>query len=293
MARVLALPTLAACLLATAAVSSRMALEPEALASGRIRNPAWLPSGKLLRIASLGQRLLLSDYYWLKLVQYVGETMLAKQQRWEALYPLADIVTDLDPRHGYAYQVAGSNLSGLAQRYQEADRILQKGIRNLPDRWQLYFVAAVNKFYFEGDFAEAARYARLAADVGKRPHLALLASNLSLAADTEGEYRAAEAFVQEAVQQAETPELREQLERRLAKVRTYRVLSEVEKAIAAYQQRQGRRPFTLLALVGEGLLPALPADPSGGEIVYDPATGEVKSSVLGPRKPVRNTFTPP
>jgi len=278
--------------LAASAALGRMALEPEALASGHIRNPAWLPNGSVLRLASLGQRLVFSDYYWLKLVQYVGETVLSKQQRWEALYPLAEIVTDLDPRHGYAYQVAGSNLSGLALRFDEAERIVQKGIRNLPDRWQLYFVAAVNKFYFEGDFAEAARYARLAADVGKRPHLALLAANLSLAVDSEGEYQAAEALVAEAVQQAETPELKEELERRLGKVRTYRVLSEVEKALAAYEQRQGRRPVTLLALVTEGLLPGLPSDPSGGEILYDPSTGEVRSSVVGARKPVRNTFKP-
>src|SRR5690349_3704960 len=110
--RRLALSALLAAVVATG-IAARVTLEPAAAAAAKIRDPAWLPDGKLLRIASAGQRLALSDLYWLKLVQYMGETVLAKAQRWEALYPLANIVTDLDPRHGYAYYVAGSNLSGL------------------------------------------------------------------------------------------------------------------------------------------------------------------------------------
>ena len=61
----------------------------------------------------------------------------------------------------------------------------------------------------------------------------------------------------------------------------------MEKAVAACERETGRRPFSLLELVNLGLLPGLPRDPSGGEILYDFATGTVKSSVLGERKPMR------
>jgi tetratricopeptide (TPR) repeat protein len=272
-----------------AAAAGRVRLEREASALGAIRNPAWLPRGDQLRTVSLGQRLLLSDFYWLKLVQYIGENYLGQGQRWEALYPLADLVTDLDPRHGYAYQISGSNLAGLARRYDEAERILQKGMKNLPDRWSLYFVHAVNKFLYEGDFATAARYARQAAEISKRPHLALLAANLSLVANQDEEYQSAEQFLVEALKQVDTPHLREELQHRLAKVRAYALLSRLERAQVEFTSAQGRRPRSLAELARAAGFPGPPADPAGGRIEYDPSTGTVRSSVLGPRTPLRVT----
>jgi len=275
-------------LCAAVAATARSSLEPEAMAMGRVRDPTWLPSGRTLRITSLGQRLLLSDVYWLRLVQYMGETLLAHVDRWGATLPLAEIVTDLDPRHGYAYQVVGSDLGFVPGRAADAEKILKKGMRNLPDRWTLYWVYAVNKFLYQGDFAEAAEYARRAAVAGKRPHLALLAANLALAADAE--YRTTEAFLEEAIRTADTPELRVQLERRLVKVRTYQVLSQVEKAVAEYRRRYVVWPMGLEVLISEGLLRAIPEDPSGGQVILDLSTGAVRSTVLGERKPLRNTM---
>jgi hypothetical protein len=268
--------------------AARRSLEPEASARGAVRNPAWLPSGHVLQTVSCGQRLLLADLYWLKAVQYVGETVLAKAQRWEALYPLAEIVTDLDPRFGYAYQVAGSNLAGLAHRYDEADKILKKGMRNLPERWSLPFVHATNKFLFEQQYAEAAHYARRAAEIGKRPHLALLAANLSALANTDDEYSAAIAFLDQMLAETDTPELQAELLDRRTRIRTFQVLATVERAIAAFRARTGRLPGLLAELVPVELA-ALPADPSGGLLLYDPFTGKVRSSVLGPRAPLRVT----
>jgi hypothetical protein len=86
-----------------------------------------VPSGEAVRAVALGHRTFLSDLYWLATVQYIGEPK-ADQRGWEKLLPLADLVTDLDPRHGYAYQTAGIVLSA-AGRLEESDRILQKGIR--------------------------------------------------------------------------------------------------------------------------------------------------------------------
>jgi tetratricopeptide (TPR) repeat protein len=266
----------------------RATLEPEASARGAVRNPAWLPSGTVLRTVSFGQRLLLADFYWLRTVSYMGETLLSKSDRWEALLPLAEIVTDLDPRYGYVYQVVGSNLAGLAHRYAEADRILEKGMRALPERWTLPFVEATNKFVFEQDYPAAARLARRAAEIGKRPHLALLAANLSALANTDDEYEAAATFLVQALGQTDMPELREELEARLTRIRTYQALSTLERAIDAFRARTGRLPARLAELVPTDLA-ALPADPSGGRFEYDVPTGAVRSSRLGPRAPLRVT----
>lgn len=282
--------TLALLLAAAVGVTAaaRATLEPEASARGAIRDPAWLPSGKVLRTVSIGQRLLLADFYWLRAVSYMGETLLAKSARWDALLPLAEIVTDLDPRYGYVYQVTGSNLAGLAHRYGEADRILEKGMRALPERWNLPFVQATNKFLFEQDYVAAARLARRAAEIGRRPHLALLAANLSALANTDDEYEAAAAFLVQMLGQTDLPAMREELETRLTRIRTFQALAMLERAVASYRMRSGRLPSRLGDLVPDELA-ALPPDPSGGRFEYDPRAGTVRSSLLGPRTPLRVT----
>jgi hypothetical protein len=285
--RSLSLAALAAAAIALTA-AARVSLEPVASERGAVRDPAWLPNGKVLRIVSFGQRLLLADFYWLRAVSYMGETLLAKSARWDALLPLAEIVTDLDPRYGYVYQVTGSNLAGLAQRHAEADRILEKGMRALPERWNLPFVQATNKFLFEQDYAAAARLARRAAELGKRPHLALLAANLSALANTDDEYDAAAAFLTQTLAQTDLPLMRDELETRLTRIRTFQALAALEQAISAYRSRTGRLPDRLGELVPTELA-SLPADPSGGRFEYDPATGTVRSSRLGSRTPLRIT----
>jgi hypothetical protein len=285
MNRLILSATLAGALTVTAL--ARVSLEPEAAAVGEARDPAWLPSGRALRTTSLGQRLLLADFYWLRTVMYVGESMLAPQRGWSALFPLGDIVTDLDPRFGFAYQVVGSNLSGLAHRVDESDRLLEKGMRNVPDRWMLPFLYAFNKFFYEDDYQKAAEYARRAAEVGHRPHLALLAANLSLVANSAEEYRSAIGFLELSLQQVDTPEMRAEIEARLVKVRTYRELARCERAVAAFRAASGRPPISLHERVWTRLLPRVPADPSGGQIVYDSASDTVRSTTLGARQPIR------
>jgi hypothetical protein len=214
--------------------------------------------------------------------------LLAKTDRWEALLPLAEIVTDLDPRYGYVYQVTGSNLAGLAHRHGEADRILEKGMRALPERWTLPFVQATNKFLFEQDYAAAARLARRAAELGRRPHLALLAANLSALANTDDEYETAAAFLTQMLGQTDLPQMRQELGGRLVRIRTYQALASLERAVTAHRARTGRLPARLADLVPSELTD-LPTDPSGGRFEYDPGAGTVRSSVLGPRAPLRVT----
>jgi tetratricopeptide (TPR) repeat protein len=285
------LPVALAAAVAVTGVARRH-LEPEAARAGQVRDPAWLPSGQALRTTSFGQRLLLADFYWLSTVMYVGEAMLAPDRGWEALHPLGEIVTDLAPRFGYAYQVVGSNLSGRANQVERSNRILEKGMRNVPDRWSLPFLYGFNKFFYEHDYATAAEYVRRAGEIGKRPHLALLAANLSLVANQADEYPAAIAFLELNLQQADTPEMREQLAARLIKVRAFAELARCEHAVAAFRARFGRSPWALDEGVLNGFLAAVPVDPAGGQIVYEFATDTVRSTVLGPRKPFRIDTAP-
>jgi len=157
----------------------------------------------------------------------------------------------------------------------------------VPDRWSLPFVYGVNKFLYERQYDVAAVYIRKAAELGHKPHLALLAANLSLLADEDAEYQVTATFLRESIAQADQPELKEDLQQRLVKVETYSLLSRLEHAIAAFLKQQGRPPTSLRELALGSPQPEPLRDPAGGEIVYDPKTGEVRSSVLGPRHPLR------
>jgi hypothetical protein len=57
----------------------------------------------------------------------------------------------------------------------------------------------------------------------------------------------------------------------------------VDRAVAAFQARQGRAPFGLEELVVAGDLPALPVDPLGGQISLDLKGRAVSSSTMGLR----------
>jgi hypothetical protein len=69
------------------------------LDTGRLRpyDVGIVPKASTLRWLSLGHPTLAANLLWLKAVQYIGDPR-ANERGWDKLYPLADVVTDLDPR---------------------------------------------------------------------------------------------------------------------------------------------------------------------------------------------------
>jgi hypothetical protein len=283
---------LALAALAATVGGTRVALEPAAAAVSPLRDPAFLPDGKVLRAVSLGQRGLLADYYWLALVQYIGDSELARIKRWDAWYPMADLVTDLDPRFGYVYSEIGSLLSGVAGRLDESSRLLEKGLAGAPTRWQIPWNLGFNKLFYERDLEAAARYFRLAGEVGKRPHLFHLAAGILMQDQRAERYDLAIQVLEDALRQTDIPAYRLDLTDRLVRARTYRVLAQVEQAAAQYKAVHGVVPVLVEQLVSEGFLRELPADPAGGRIELDPLTGSARSSILGERQPVLHLDSP-
>ena len=156
------------------ACSSALGLRLAGQLLGKPYDVAIVPDGSAARIAALGHRTLLSDLYWLSAVQYVGEPR-AEERGWEKLFPLVDLVTDLDPRHGYAYQTAGIVLSSVG-RLDESDRILEKGVEKGPPYWTFAYYLAFNSWFHRGDYEKAAAWAEKAARTpGASPNISQLA----------------------------------------------------------------------------------------------------------------------
>lgn len=234
-----------------------------------------VPRGRVTRLASLGQRGLVSDLYWLATVQYIGEPR-ADQRGWEKLYPLVDLVTDLDPRHGYAYQTAGIVLSA-AGRLDESDAILKKGMEKGPDWWSYPYYISFNHWFYLGDYATGARYAEIAARTpGASPNISHLA--VSLASKT-GTPEQAIALLLELRANVKDEVTAGRLDEQLKLAVLERDAQALERVAAAYTERTGLPLGSLETLVVSGLVAAIPPDPFGGHYEWHPDEKQVRSSV--------------
>jgi len=233
-----------------------------------------VPRGPLARVLSLGHRTFVSDLYWLSTVQYIGEAR-ADQRGYDKLFPLVDLVTDLDPRHGYAYQTAGIVLSA-AGRLDESDRILEKGIERGPGYWTYPYYLAFNAWFYRGDLAAGARWAELAARTpGASPNISHLALSLKSKSGSPDEalemLREIRATVKDEVSASRVDE-----QIRLATVE--RDAQALERAAARFEAERGEAPRSLQQLVSEGYLDRIPEDPFGGRYEWRPAERKVRSS---------------
>jgi len=258
MARSLRIGLALALLAATTLVASRLPVPEE-----RPYDVAVVPPSSIMRWLAVGHPTLLANFCYLQAVQYIGEPH-SKERGWEHLYPLIDLVTDLDPGHGYAYQVAGT-LLGSVNRVAESNAILEKGMRNVPTRYILPFLRAFNAFYYAGDYAEAGRFVEIAARTPGAP--ARLRDNV-LAMYVKGTRAdAAIAFLRHVREAAHDEETRKAVDEQIKQATLEREAVALDRAIAFYRKLHGVRPFLLAPLVAEGILDIIPEDPYGGVFI--------------------------
>lgn len=233
-----------------------------------------VPSGAAARWAALGHRTFLSDLYWLATVQYIGEKH-AEARGFEKLLPLAELVTDLDPRHGYAYQTAGIVLSS-AGRLDESNRILEKGVARGPRYWTFPYYLAFNHWFYKGDYESAARWAEIAARTpGASPNVSHLA--LSLASKAGTPELAVE--VLEELRRTVTDEaIAERLDEQLKLAILERDAQALERAAARFEADRGRPISSLNELVWNRYVESIPEDPFGGAYEWRPEERRVRSS---------------
>jgi hypothetical protein len=244
-----------------------------AVASERPYDISVVPSAKVLRWLSAGHPTLAANLLWLRVVQYIGEPR-ASERGWDKLHPAVDAVTDLDPRHAYAYQVAGVML-GSVGRTAESNAILEKGTRNVPDRYILPYLRAFNAFYYDDDWPTAGRFAEISARTPGAP--AHVRQNV-LAYYVKGKRAdAAVAFLEQSLAEAKDDDTRKAVESQLRQARLEQRVAQLDDAIDEWRRRYHAGPLFLGQLVAEGLVQRIPPDPAGGELYVD-EDGRVRST---------------
>jgi len=227
-----------------------------------------------VRLLSLGFNTTAADLYWLRLLQEVGGR--GSPEQWRNVYPLVDLITDLDPPYGYAYEAGGTLLNTQGEN-QLADRILAKGMAAVPTRWQLPYLRGFLAWYEEHRWADAAPLLLTAARLPGSPrYLSELAARLFAQANS---LDTGIAMLQSLAELDLPPETTERYRSLLQQLSVERTLREVDSALDVFRLRFGRNPGTLEELVS---LIGLPQSEIA-DIEYDPATGTVRSAGMDGR----------
>jgi len=232
----------------------------------------YVPDPRFLRIASLGYTGAVADMLWFRTISYFGA-----HYRSDRLYPwlakMCDVVTDLDPRALYVYRFAGVILPWEAKRPDDGIALLDKGIKNFPDSWLLYYLQGTNLYFFKDDVKRAASYLGRAAELpGADPYAARLAAAMYQQGFNP---EAAESFLRQLAGSTQDPTMRGVVQVRLKELKIAHDTDALEAAVRRYRTQTGKYPPSLQVLVKAGVLDAIPAEPFGGRYTIDAATGAV------------------
>jgi hypothetical protein len=241
----------------------------------------YIPEPKVVALASLGFERAVTDLYWLRLVNYTGDTRYADQRvQLSQLYPLAEMITDLQPTFASVYTFAGIALSDgrWHTRLLEANCLYRKAVRNIPADYTFYMWLGFNQWYWLGDRKGASDSYAAGAPVSPVPELLLGISQRLLV--EKGQYGFAIQLLQERYERTRDRQVRAILRKQIVKLSLQVTLDAVSEAAATYRKEKGRLPKTADELLAAGYIPARPVDPYGGEIRIDD-TGLAYSSTLG------------
>lgn len=224
-----------------------------------------LPSAAAVRFLSLGFQTTAADIYWLRLTQEVGSG--PDPHEWHEIYPLIELITDLDPSYGYAYEVGGSLLISQNE-YALADAILKKGMEKVPNRWQLPFLRGFLAWYEQKKWADAAPLILQASSIPKSPsYLPELAARLFAQSD---DIDTGISMLESLAGLDAAGGLTDRYSTTLRSLQEEKRIRSIEKQIDLFSLNNGRLPTDL-----DEVLPPTELGWTNGRIEYDPATGVI------------------
>jgi tetratricopeptide (TPR) repeat protein len=225
----------------------------------------YLPSGKMVKRLSLGYSNLLADIYWTRAVQYFGSRHIQHSQRYDLLAPLLEITTDLDPNLIVAYENGSIFLSQQqpegAGEPDKAVALVEKGIRNNPAYWRLYFTLGFIHYVDRHDYKAAQQAFQKGSEVpGAYSWMKVMAARM---AEKAGEPATAGYLWKTIYDTTTDKDIRENAANHLRSLRAQAEIEELERRTRIYEQRFGKPPESWLEMSRAGLLGGIPADPDG------------------------------
>jgi tetratricopeptide (TPR) repeat protein len=240
----------------------------------------YLTSGAAARRLTVSLNALAADVYWIRTLQYYGGARrrlsgkssaaelppeLAPSSDYDRLYPLLDLTTTLDPRFTVVYRFGAVFLAETypsgAGRPDLAIALLEKGIREQPDKWEYMEDTGFVYYWYRHDYREAARWFEKASQAPRAPNWLRPLAATTLAQG--GDRRSSKIMWTAMLESAGEDWLKRSAEHRLLQLRALDEIDQLEAAVDAYATRTGRFPADWQTLIRARLLPGPPADPTG------------------------------
>lgn len=215
--------------------------------------------------------------YWLRAVQYYGsQRAFATDKRFENLAPLIEITNALDPRLELAYRYGALFLAEVwpagAGKPEEGVRVLERGIRNLPDSWRLRWDLGSLYYFFLRDHEKAAETLLKAREIPGAPFwLESLAASIL---GKGGDRSTAREIWKAQYEQAGEGAIRDNALHHIQLLDSLDLVDALSASSQRFAERMGHLPRSPSELVAAGLVVAIPPDPSGVPFDYDPTTGK-------------------
>ncbi len=236
----------------------------------------YIPSPKVVKRLSLGYSGLLADVYWTRVVQYFGEKHKAQSKHYLILEPLLEMTTELDPKLLPAYHFGSVFLAQKppegAGDPQAAARLVEKGIRENPGAWRLYYDLGYIYWLELKDPARAADAFERGSQVpGALPWMHVMAAALKAHA---GETETAIYMWTNILKTTEDKNLKANAISRLRCLRVDTEVKLLQDRVEVFMQKSGHKPASWQELISAGLLRGAPKDPAGK--AYQLADGRVQ-----------------
>jgi hypothetical protein len=247
-------------------------------------------SGEALRKLFPGFEQILSDLYWLQAVQYYGgERAFNEGSHFPLLEPLIDITVSLDPRFVLGYRYGATFLAepwpSGAGRPAAAAALLERGITQNPETWQLYWDLGTIRFLQTGDPDGAAAALLAGADLPGAPSwLRSLAGRVL----TGSNRRQTARLIWQQLYAEHEGALKSNALVNLQYLDAADALDQLRERLADYRARNGTWPASLEVLQTRSPARLPGADPTGVPFDYNPSSGHVgiaRASILWALQP--------
>jgi tetratricopeptide (TPR) repeat protein len=241
-----------------------------------IQEVLYIPSPKVVKRLSLGYSGLLADIYWTRVVQYFGTKHRAKARQYLILEPLLDMTTTLDPQLLPAYEFGSVFLAQKppegAGNPEAAARLVEKGIRENPQAWRLYYDLGYIYWLEMKDPAKASdAFERGSKIAGAHPWMKVMAAALAAHA---GETETAVYMWTNILNSSEDNDLRANAMNRLRCLRVDGEVKILQERVDQFTKQAGRLPSGWGDLISAGLLRGVPMDPKNSR--YQLVNGRVQ-----------------
>jgi len=250
----------------------------------------YIESGQVIERVALSYKAVLADLYWIRALQHYGGERLKtdSNERFALLYPLLNLTTSLDPRFMVAYRFGAIFLSepypGGAGKPELAIRLLEKGIRTPPDKWEYYHDIGFVYFWNLHDYLKAADWFRRGAEQPNSPWWLRTYAATMMAKG--GDRQTARVIWQNILNTTEGEWMRETAKKRLLQLDALDQIDYLRRIRDEFQRRKGHSPESWEQIIAAGLLRGVPVDPEGTAYTLNFATGEIAVSGYSPLYPL-------